>query len=64
MQNEQLVETMVGEVQCNVGVTAPKNNADSEKDAINTERYKEDKILLLLLCLDRRNASLLSYLLD
>lgn len=45
-------------------MTAPKANADFEKDAVNTEKYPEDKIMLLLLAYDRRNAKILKYLLD
>lgn len=45
-------------------MTAPKANAESEKDAVNTEKYPEDKILILLLAYDRRNGKILKYLLD
>lgn len=48
----------------NIGLTAPKANAESEKDAVNTEKYHEDKLLVLLLAYDRRNSQILSYLLD
>lgn len=48
----------------NVGMTAPKANAESEREAFNTEKYPEDKILLLLIAYDRRNSKILKYLLD
>jgi hypothetical protein len=48
----------------NVSMTLPKANADSEKDAVNTEKYQEDKILILLIAYDRSNAKILKYLLD
>lgn len=45
-------------------MTIPKANADTEKDAFNSEKYPEDKILVLLLAYDRRNGKILKYLLD
>lgn len=48
----------------NIGLTAPKANAENERDAVNTEKYREDRIMLLLLAYDRRNARILNFLLD
>lgn len=48
----------------NLGMTAPKANADSEKDAFNSDRYPEDKLLTLLLAYDRRDSQTLKFLLD
>jgi hypothetical protein len=55
-QNADLVKYFVSEMKVNIGMTVPKANADSEKDAINTERYQEDKIMILLIAYDRRNS--------
>ena len=38
-QNFELVKYFISELKINVGLTAPKANAESEKDAINTEKY-------------------------
>jgi hypothetical protein len=54
----------ITDLKVNIALTAPKSNADSEKDAVNTEKYPEDKIMLLLLAYDRRNAEILKFLLD
>ena len=51
-------------VKVNICVTAPKSLAKSEKDPTNSVNFPEDKILLLLLAYDWRNAKILSYLLD
>jgi hypothetical protein len=49
----------------NIGLTAPKANADSEKDAVvNPKGFPEDKIMSLLLAFDRRDAKILKFLLD
>ena len=48
----------------NLAITAPKHPAESEKESVNSEKYTEDKIMLLLLAYDRRNPKLLKYLLD
>ena len=45
-------------------VTAPKSLGESEKDPTNSVNFPEDKILLLLLAYDRKNAKILSYLLE
>jgi len=62
--NFDLVRYFVEEMRVNVGMTAPKANAESEKDAFNNLKYQEDKILILLLAFDRRNSKILRYLLD
>jgi hypothetical protein len=54
-QNFDLLKFFLKEMRINLGLTAPKANADSEKDAVNNDRYPEDKIMLLLLAYDRRN---------
>lgn len=63
-QNFDLVKYFITEMNINIGLTAPKAYADSEKDAINTEKYPEDRIMLLLLAYDRRDGKILKYLLD
>ena len=59
-----LVQFLLRDMRVNLGLSAPKANADSEKDAVNNEKYLEDKLLLLLLAYDRKNPSMLKYLLD
>ena len=46
-QNYDLIKFFLKDMKINVSMTAPKANADSEKDAVNTEKYTEDKILIL-----------------
>lgn len=53
--NYDLIKFFVKDMRINLGLTAPKANADSEKDAVNYDRYPEDKIMLLLLAYDRMN---------
>jgi ankyrin repeat protein len=53
--NFDLVKFFIKDLKINMGVTAPKSTADSEKDPVNTEKYPDDKIMLLLLAYDRRN---------
>lgn len=54
--NPDLLKFMIKELKVNLAVTAPKAPADSEREAVNNERYTEDKIMLLLLAYDRKNA--------
>lgn len=63
-QNYELVKFFISDLKVNIALTAPKSNADSEKDAMNTEKYPEDKIMLLLLAYDRRDGQILKFLLD
>jgi len=63
-QNLELVQYMVKDMRINLGLTAPKSNAESEKDPVNTDRYPEDKLLTLLLAYDRKDPQLLKLLLD
>ena len=63
-QNYDLVKFFIKDMKINIGLTAPKSNAESERDAVNNDRYPEDKILLLLLAYDRRNPQILKFLLD
>ena len=63
-QNIELVKFFITDLKVNIALTAPKSNADSEKDAVNTEKYPEDKIMLLLIAYDRRNSAILQFLLD
>jgi CRISPR/Cas system endoribonuclease Cas6 (RAMP superfamily) len=54
-QNYDLVKFLIKDLKINLGLSAPKANADSERDAVNNDRYPEDKIMLLLLAYDRRD---------
>lgn len=63
-QNQELVAYMVKEMKINLGLTGQKHNAESEKEAVNTDRYKEDKLLSLLLAYDRKDPDILKILLD
>ena len=62
--NFELIKFFLSDMKINVSMTLPKSNADSEKDAVNAEKYQEDKILTLLRAYDRANAKILKYLLD
>jgi ankyrin repeat protein len=62
--NFELVKFFLKDLKINIGVNAPKSTADNEKDPVNTEKYPEDKIVLLMLAYDRRNAPILKFLLD
>jgi len=55
-QNYELVKFFVKEKRINMYLTSKKSNADHEKDAVNSDRYPEDKLMALLLAYDRRNA--------
>jgi len=59
----QIVKYIVN-IGVNLGVTAYKPNAESEKDPTNSVSFSEDKILLLLIALGRNHLDILKYLLD
>jgi hypothetical protein len=63
-QNYDLVKFLIKDMRINIGISTPKSNADNERDAVNNDRYPEDKIMLLLLAYDRRNPQILKFLLD
>ena len=63
-QNFELVKFLISDMKVNISLSAPKANAESEKDAANTEKYPEDKIMILLLAYDRRNIQIMKFLLD
>lgn len=63
-QNMELIKFLIKELKINLAMTAPKARAESERDASNSEKYTEDKIMILLLAYDRRNHIILKYLLD
>jgi hypothetical protein len=56
----ELIKFMIKELKVNIAMTAPKARAESERDASNSERYTEDKIMILLLAYDPRNHVILS----
>jgi len=60
----ELIKFLIKELKINLAMTAPKARAESERDASNSEKYTEDKIMILLLAYDRRNHIILKYLLD
>lgn len=62
-QNLELLRYMLREMRINLALTAPKAPAENEREAVNNEKYTEDKIMVLLLAYDRRNPQLLRYLL-
>ena len=61
--NFELVKFFLNDLEVNIGLTAPKANADSEKDAVNNEKYPQDKIMLLFIAFDRGNRDIFWYLL-
>lgn len=63
-QHFELVKYFIQNCKVNVCLTAPKALAESEKDPTNSVNFPEDKILLLLIACNRRNAKILTYLLD
>ena len=63
-QNLDLVKYILKTLKVNLSMTAPKANAESESDVINNDKYPEDKIMLLLLAYDRKNSTILRFLLD
>jgi hypothetical protein len=63
-QDMELLRFLIKEMKVNLALTAQKAPAESERDPANNEKYTEDKIMLPLLAYDRRNPSLLKYLLD
>lgn len=63
-QNLDLLKFLIKDLKVNLGVTAPKANAESERDAVNNEKYLEDKIMLLMLAYDRHNPMIMRFLLD
>lgn len=63
-QNLELVKYFVKNMKINLYITGKKSNADHEKEAVNNDRYPEDKLMALLLAYDRRNAQILKFLLD
>eukprot|EP00347_Sterkiella_histriomuscorum_P010472 403376151 len=63
-QNLDLVKYFLKEMKINVPITGMKSNADHEKEAVNNDRYPEDKLMALLLAYDRRNSQILKFLLD
>jgi ankyrin repeat protein len=54
-QNLELVKYFIKDLRVNLGLTAPKSNAETEKDPVNTDRYPEDKLMTLLLAYDRKD---------
>lgn len=48
----------------NIGLTAHKSHADSEKDPTNLTNFTEDKIILLLVALNKGHTDILKFLLD
>lgn len=64
-QNQELVNYFLRDLKVNVGLTAPKATAESEKEAVNTrEKYLEDKIMILLMAFANRSPWMLKFLLD
>ena len=59
-----IVKYFINTLNVNVSVTAPNAKAESEKDPTNSVNFKEDKILLLMLAFTKRNAGILSFLLN
>jgi len=63
-QNVDLLRYLIKTMKVNLALTAPKAPAENERENVNSERYTEDKILILLLAYDRKNPQILKYLLD
>lgn len=63
-QNFELVKYFVKDMRINLGLNAPKSVAETEKDAMNSDRFPEDKLMTLLLAYDRKDPQMLKFLLD
>lgn len=63
-QNIDLLRFLLQDLKINLSLTAPKAPAENEREAVNNEKYTEDKIMLPLLAYDRRNPGMLKFLLD
>ena len=59
-----IVKHILTSMEVNVGLTVHKSCAESEKDPTNNLEFQEDKIVLLLIALDRNNVEILSFLLN
>lgn len=60
----EVTRFLVEETGCNLAVTAPKSNPESEIDPTNSANFPEDKIFLLLTALEKKHFDVLSYLLN
>ena len=64
-QHLDIVKYFVHDLKVNIVITAPNSIAESEKDPTNSvKQFQEDKIILLLLAFTKRNADIISYLLN
>ena len=64
-QHLHIIKYFVQDLKVNIAITAPNAIAESEKDPTNSvKQFQEDKILLLLLAFTKRNAEIISYLLN
>lgn len=63
-QNLDLVKFLIKDLKINIGLTAPQADAESEQDAVNINKFHEDKIMPLLLAFDRKDPNMLRFLLD
>ena len=64
-QHLDIVKYFVHDLKVNIVITAPNSIAESEKDPTNSvKQFQEDKIILLLLAFSKRNADIISYLLN
>ena len=48
----------------NMALTAPRPPAENEREAVNNERYTEDKLMLVVMAYNKRNPAILKFLLD
>lgn len=55
---------IVSELKINIGITVLKPAAESEKDPTNLATFPEDRIILLLIAIERNNFEVLDYLLN
>ena len=59
-----IIRYIIEELKVNVGLTVRKHSAESEKDPTNSVSFPEDRILLLLIAVDRNHLKILEYLLN
>jgi hypothetical protein len=63
-QNLDLLKYFIKEMKVNMALTAPRPPAENEREAVNNERYAEDKLMLVVMAYNKRNPTMLKFLLD
>ena len=59
-----IIRYIIEDMKVNVGLTVRKHPAESEKDPTNSVSFPEDRIMVLLIALDKNNLKVLEYYLN